>query len=197
MARPSQPIITTALAAKAALEIIDAEGIDGLTMERAARSLGVKAASLYHHFDNKAALLREVTRLILIDNPAAEPLPGTDWKTAITDLALATRRAIVRHPHAAPLFLQFFPRHLMLKPYERWIGLCGLDPAVSLQVLEGIEILTFGSALFGATRSMRGIAPLPAFDTAQFPQLAAALEAGAVDEEAMFIAVLQRFLSSY
>ena len=50
MARPSKPLISRDACARAALEIIDAEGLDALSLERLATEIGVRAPSLYHHF---------------------------------------------------------------------------------------------------------------------------------------------------
>jgi AcrR family transcriptional regulator len=41
----------------AALELIETEGLEGLTMRALGRRLGVEAMALYHYFPNKAALL--------------------------------------------------------------------------------------------------------------------------------------------
>ncbi len=41
----------------AALELVDAEGLEGLTMRALGRRLGVEAMAIYHYFPNKSALL--------------------------------------------------------------------------------------------------------------------------------------------
>ena len=43
-----------------ALEVIDADGLDAMSLERLADELGVKAPSLYHHFHDKAEILAAV-----------------------------------------------------------------------------------------------------------------------------------------
>ncbi|HTC82023.1 MAG TPA: helix-turn-helix domain-containing protein, partial [Acidimicrobiia bacterium] len=60
MARPSKPLISKDASARAALEIIDAEGLEALSLERLAKELGVRAPSLYHHFADKAEILARV-----------------------------------------------------------------------------------------------------------------------------------------
>jgi AcrR family transcriptional regulator len=42
-------------------QLLESEGIEGLTLNRLASEFHVKAASLYNHFENKAALLRAVS----------------------------------------------------------------------------------------------------------------------------------------
>jgi AcrR family transcriptional regulator len=52
-----------------ARELIEAHGVDQLSLSVLARELGIKAPSLYHHFQNKTALLRgvnEATGLALV-----------------------------------------------------------------------------------------------------------------------------------
>ena len=197
MGRPSKPIITKERAARAALEVIDDQGPDGLSLAVVAHKLGVKAPSLYYHFKNKAELLAEVARIILVDVKVPKAKPGDDWRDLIVNLSLATRRSILEHPHAAPLMLQFFPRYLILGSYNHWISHYQAPPEVHMLIIEGTEKLTFGSALFAATCRARGIEPMPKFDAQKMPNLAQAVRANTLDEEATFEATLRRFLSAF
>jgi AcrR family transcriptional regulator len=45
---------------EAAVEIVDREGVDALTMARLAAALGIRAPSLYAHVDGQAGLRREL-----------------------------------------------------------------------------------------------------------------------------------------
>jgi len=197
LGRPSKPIISKERAARAALEVIDEEGIEGLNLALVARRLGVKAPSLYYHFHNKAELLAEVARLILLDASISEPVSDVDWKETLMRLSVSVRRSLLRHPNAAQLTLQFFPRHLLLASYEHWIPKYNIAPELQMLVVEGVEKLTFGSALFAATSRARGIKPMPKFDPKKLPHLASAIRANSLSEEATFIAVLRRFLSAF
>jgi AcrR family transcriptional regulator len=60
MSRPRQPLISRAGAVAAAIEIIDTEGLNALSLPRLARHLNVRAPSLYHHFDDKSEILGAV-----------------------------------------------------------------------------------------------------------------------------------------
>ncbi len=195
MGRPTKPLISRERAARAALGVIDVHGLETLSLELVANRLGVKAPSLYYHFKHKAELLAEVARLILIDVQA--PDPKTHWKQALLALAVATRRSILQHPNAAPLLLQFFPRHLLLAAYDHWIEPCSLPPEKHLILLEGLEKLTFGAALFEAAYRSRSIEPMPQFDRARLPNLAKALRSNMLGEEALFMATLQTFLDGF
>lgn len=195
--RPPKAIISKELAAQAALTVIDAEGIEALSLERVARMLGVRAPSLYYHLRNKAELLEEVAKLILIDAESAVEPPLADWREAVVSIAVATRRSILRHPHAAGLMLRFFPRHLMLQSYERWMDIYRVPLDTKMLLSEGVEKLTFGSALFSANCLAQDIAPMPEFDREQHPNLAAAIAANRRNEEEEFIEIMRRFLSAF
>ena len=57
MGRPSRALLSREAIARAALEVVDESGADGLTMRALAHRLGVKAASLYNHVTGKDELL--------------------------------------------------------------------------------------------------------------------------------------------
>src|SRR6266511_539990 len=86
-----------------ALEIIDRDGVDGLSMRRLARALGRDPMILYRHAPNKAALLHGVAETVL-----------AQLKVDFTDReASAVRRTGARdcgglalaHPHMVPLLV--------------------------------------------------------------------------------------------
>jgi TetR/AcrR family transcriptional regulator, tetracycline repressor protein len=197
LGRPSRPIISKEAAAQAALEIIDEEGIEGLSLERVANRLGARAPSLYYHLRNKAELLVEVTKLILGEGEREVKESHADWREAVVAISLATRRSILRHPRAAILMLRFYPRHLMLQSYEHWLQIYAVPPEQKMLLTEGLERLTFGSAIFSAHHREQKMPRIPAFDTAQFPHLAQAIEASPYDEEDEFAEIVRRFLSAF
>ena len=49
--------------------------------------------------------------------------PSVDWRDAVIAVSLASWRSVLQHPRAAPLLLQFFPRHLLIDAYEHWVAL--------------------------------------------------------------------------
>ena len=196
MGRPTKPIISTERAARAALGVIDVRGLDALSLELVANRMGIKAPSLYYHFKGKTELLAEVARLLLLEVKIPEETEG-DWRDRMIALSVATRRSILQHPNAAPLLLQFFPRHLLLGSYEHWIRDYPLPPDQHMIFVEGLEKLTFGSALFEAACRARGVEPMPQFDHARYPHLAEALRTNALDDEALFIETLRRFIDGF
>ena len=187
-------MISKLSAAHAALEIIDELGLEGLSLQRVARRMGVKAPSLYHHFSGKSDLLAEVARCMLLDIEAPRPDPE-HWEDTFVELCVATRRNILKHPHAAPLLLRFFPRNLLLGAYEYWSANCPYPPEVQMLLHEGAEKLCFGSALFEAASRASGVEPMPHFAPRRYPALARALRANPHDEEALFIEVVRAFVA--
>ncbi|MDB5970162.1 MAG: hypothetical protein JWQ90_2612 [Hydrocarboniphaga sp.] len=196
MGRPAKALISRESAARAALKLIDERGLDVLSLELIAKRLGVKAPSLYHHFHDKAEILAEVARLLLLDVriPAST---GDDWRDRAVEVSLRTRRSILAHPNAALLLLQFFPRYQLLGAYDYWAGQFSLPPDQRLTLIEGLEKLTFGSALFEASSMARGIEPMPAVDPVQLPDLAAAVKANQLSSEGMFVDSIRRLISGF
>ncbi|MHB9003646.1 MAG: TetR family transcriptional regulator [Coriobacteriia bacterium] len=88
-----------------AVEILDRDGVDGLSMRRLGDALGVEAMALYHYFQNKDALLDAVAASIIEETGEALPLESADWKTVMLSGPASAGRAIAAHPNAGWLFL--------------------------------------------------------------------------------------------
>lgn len=194
MARPSRPLISRTGAARAALEVIDEVGLDEFSLARVASKLGVSSPSLYHHFNDRAALLEEVARLLLLNLPGfrARRLP---YEERIVRLCIAARRSLMRHPNAALLMLQFFPRHLLLSAYDEVAAQDPYPPEFQMAVIEATEKLTFGSGLFAAAAAARGAPPMPEVDGEAFPNLARAIAANPFDDEQLFAETIRIFFT--
>jgi AcrR family transcriptional regulator len=84
-----------------AIAIADAEGNSALTIRSLAEVLGVKPMAIYHHVTNKDEILDGMVDMVFseIDLPPMD----THWRTAMRDRAIATRRALTKHPWAIPL----------------------------------------------------------------------------------------------
>ncbi len=97
-ARPREALSPAAIA-DAALALIDAEGLENLSMRRLGAALGVEAMALYHHFASKGELLDAVQERLLgeLDLPPRGSVPPL----ARLRRMIASYRAIaVRHPPA-------------------------------------------------------------------------------------------------
>ncbi|MGH8997865.1 MAG: TetR family transcriptional regulator [Acidimicrobiia bacterium] len=197
MARPTRPLISRDSCAEAALAIIDEEGLEALSLEKLATVLGVKAPSLYHHFEDKAEILASVARLVVLETPVPpEPAPD-NWQEWMVNMCVGFRQAILKHPRAAPLLLQYNPRHSLLSSYERAsrvLGKAGVPIELHLLIIEGTDRLTLGSGLYSASRVTGGQPAFPVVDPDRDPMLARALDANRWTEEEGFAETVRAFL---
>lgn len=90
-----------------AIEILDEQGVQGLSMRHLGDALGVEAMSLYHHFPNKDAILDGVVDRIVQETGPGLPISeaSSDWKAVMRSGPASAERAISAHPNAAYLFL--------------------------------------------------------------------------------------------
>jgi len=82
----------------AALELVDEQGIDALSMRKLGQALGYEAMSLYNHVSNKDDLLDGILDLVLSE---IEPLDQDGGLAAIRTSSLSAHEALRRHPWAA------------------------------------------------------------------------------------------------
>ncbi len=76
-----------------ALDLLDDEGLDNLTMRKLATRLGVQAGALYWHFANKQALLDAIAEQII--DGVGDPLPDLSWDRQLALLAGRLRQALL------------------------------------------------------------------------------------------------------
>jgi AcrR family transcriptional regulator len=91
--RPAEPLGRDRIVA-AAIAILEAEGLEALTMRRVAAALGTGAMSLYRHVASREELLD----LVLDDLSRQIPASRTsgDWRMDATALAYDVRSALLR-----------------------------------------------------------------------------------------------------
>ncbi|MFD0899770.1 TetR/AcrR family transcriptional regulator [Actinomadura sediminis] len=113
-----------------ALRLIDAGGVEGLSMRKLAVELDVNPMSLYHHVDGKTALLQRVCALVAgrLDLPADDDAP---WQERLRALGHACRRSARRHP-SLWLYAQSHPEvtgtdHLIWRALDRILATAGID----------------------------------------------------------------------
>lgn len=188
--RPLKPLITKEAAVAAAIELVDRQGLEGLSVQAVARVMNVTAPSLYYHFKDKDELLQLVARALLRE-VGDQSHETTDWEERAIELAVATRRVILRHYNAAPLMLRFFPRSLMLGAYETTLKGCPHPPHAHAAILESVEKLTYGASLFAAAAEAHHSPAMPIFDATRYPMLADALAKAPADEEALFVETIR------
>ncbi len=87
-----------------AIDVLDAHGLDALSMRRLAGDLGVQPGALYHHFTNKDALLAAMADEIL--RRGRRPAEIMAWDAEVHLLCLGLRDAMARHRDGAALIAQ-------------------------------------------------------------------------------------------
>ncbi len=199
MARPSKPLISRKAAVMASIEIIDSEGLDAFSLPRLAKHLGVRAPSLYHHFDDKNEILTEVARYIAgtaVRRPRMNP--GPDWPEFFVALALNFRQSILRHRNAAPVLLQHLPRDLFTSTYEdtaQFLLDSGVPVDLHVRILDGMETLSIGAVLMEAMRPPRSKSAIfPNVSAESQPLLAQALSSNQLTQRQLFEAIVRSFL---
>jgi AcrR family transcriptional regulator len=105
MARPRQSLLTRQRIVEVASALVDAEGLDAVSVRRLAAELGVQGPSLYHHFATKADILDAVadTMVAQVDMSAF----GTeDWADALRNWARSYHAVLTAHPNIVPVLAQ-------------------------------------------------------------------------------------------
>ena len=138
---------------EAAIELIDAEGIEALSMRALGRACGVEAMSLYRYVANKDELLDAVQEGIV----AQMQLPPRGAKARKKCLAYVEaaarelRRVLAEHPRAIPLFVRPAATAGALTALEQvWRALtdAGFDDADALRALQALLAFVVGQALW-------------------------------------------------
>ncbi|NEO83890.1 MAG: TetR/AcrR family transcriptional regulator [Spirulina sp. SIO3F2] len=83
---------------KAALQLVDAEGIEALSMRKLAQALGVQAMSLYNHVVNKDEIIDGIVDLVI--GEIELPDRTSAWQTAMRKRARSAHTVLLQHPWA-------------------------------------------------------------------------------------------------
>ncbi|HEY2442741.1 MAG TPA: TetR/AcrR family transcriptional regulator [Streptosporangiaceae bacterium] len=104
----------------AALRVMDAEGIDGLSMRRVGEELGTGAASIYWHVRNKGELLQLIFERVVEEIRLPEPDPAR-WQEQLREHALGIRKVLNSHRDVARLSLGRIPSGPALAVLAEWL----------------------------------------------------------------------------
>ena len=100
----TRPALSADVIFLAALRLVDAEGLEALTMRRLAAELDVATMSIYGHVPNKDDLLLGVVNLATSE--IALPEPGTPPWEALKAITREFRRVSLHHPNLVPLIVR-------------------------------------------------------------------------------------------
>ena len=146
-----RPALTREQILTAAVAIIDADGVEALTMRRLGQALDRDPMAIYRHAADKDALLDGVVEhvaaeLITPREPARDVDGDGNWEAVLRRTAHTFRRVALAHPRVVPL--------LLTRPLS---GPLALRPLGTLQLLEELLELfsTAGFDHHGALHAAR------------------------------------------
>jgi AcrR family transcriptional regulator len=138
----------------AALEIIEEDGVDGLTMRRLSSRLGVALGATYHHVKNKDALLVLASHSLFarVEIPALDD--RRDWSVQVREVLLGVMDVFsdqselvawqLAHPeHAAPSEIMIRMRGMLAN--------AGLGPDATEDALASLYFYVAGALIGGFT----------------------------------------------
>jgi AcrR family transcriptional regulator len=123
--RREQPALSRAQIVAEALDLLDTEGIEALSMRKLGARLDAGATSLYRHVANKDELL-ELAVDEVYGQIEVPDLWGRDWRTAVTICAESARAVLLEHAWIASVLGQVGLSYLgpnVMRLNERMLGL--------------------------------------------------------------------------
>jgi TetR/AcrR family transcriptional regulator, tetracycline repressor protein len=130
-----------------ALELVDSEGLEALSMPRLARHLGTGVMTLYGHVTNKADLVDAMAERVLADLETLEGRPD-DWDRDLAEHMRRLRQVVLRHPSlGAVLATRGLATPSVFRNLEAGLGLlrsAGFDPRTAVRIYYALLTYTLG-----------------------------------------------------
>jgi len=173
---------------RAAVEVLDDEGLAGLTLRGVAARLGVSAPTLYWHVRDKRHLLDLVADHVMAEVPDSVRAPREgeavwDW---LAEAARVRRALLLAHRDSVQVVAGNRPTEDALPAIDRSLGVlvrAGLEPGEAVRVLTALGSFILGDALETQAVHERPLEELPGGDLDPFPTVAAAARTAGGDEE--------------
>ncbi|GAA2360579.1 TetR/AcrR family transcriptional regulator [Nonomuraea africana] len=192
---PSEPLSRARIVA-AAIDLIEREGADAVSMRRIAADLGVGVMSLYNHVPNKASLLDGLAEAVLSQIEFTDD-PGAHWTDRVRMQARAFRQIAHHYPRSTMLVVsRQLHSNAGLLPVERALSTlreAGFDGADAVRMLRLFIAYIIGSLLreVGVTPTFAPVqgaaAVVEKVDPELFPEVSSlASLLGACDHEEEF-----------
>jgi AcrR family transcriptional regulator len=102
MARPRQTLLTRERIVEVAGALVDAEGLEAVSVRRLATELGVAGPSLYNHFATKADILDAVADAV-VARVDVSFFATHDWREALRLWAHSYHAVLSAHPNIVPV----------------------------------------------------------------------------------------------
>jgi AcrR family transcriptional regulator len=176
---PGRPAVPLDRILATALQIVDEEGAEALSMRTLAQRLASGTATLYRHFTNRSALVTCVVDRVFGEAELDErALSELSWDQACQTVARAMFDTLGRHPNLAPLLVEQMPvgpNAMVLR--ERCLAVLlrgGFPPGVAARAYATLAryVLGFAAQLTGpgdAVERERMSAHLHGLEPADFP----------------------------
>ena len=176
--------------ARAALQLVDEVGLDGLTVRRLAADLDIQNQSLYWHFANKQELLDCMAELMIADAFAelGHPEQDQDWAEWLAAFARRFRSTMLAHRDGARILAEadvslsdfFVGMELALDVLQH----AGFDESTAAAGVITVIHFILGNVFQAQADPSSRVdgegeksphASIPPFDGARFPRIAAFL----------------------
>ena len=192
--KPRQPLSRERIV-DTALALVDAEGLDALTMRRLGAGLGMDPMAVYHYLPNKAALLDAVVEAVMAEIDLVSDDPSAPAVERLINAARAYAGVLVGHRNALPLLLVRGPATpAALAPVEVMVGILrggGIPPDHAVAGMHVVTAAVRGYAAIIANemadpgeRDTEALVALASPD--QFPYLSEAATQPRQDTQAAF-----------
>lgn len=141
---------------RAALAIVEEDGLAGLTMRRAADRLGVGLATLYNAVGSKEAILEDMIEAVFGGLPEPDHRPGRELDSVV-ELWVATHELLLDNPVVAQLIaLRRFGGSGLFGLFEGTLALlrrAGVPDELITTALQTVRSYTLGFSLLRVSRS--------------------------------------------
>lgn len=166
---------------RAAVEMIERDGEDAVSMRRLAAELGYGAMSLYNHIPNKDALLDAVAEYVFRDFESPTDA-GTGWQDQARALVRTFRQVARRYPRCINVvIMRQLNSPIGLRPLESALATAraaGFDGATAVRITRTFVAYSLGSLVNEARLTRKEVdaeldgPPYATVDAAQFPNIA-------------------------
>jgi AcrR family transcriptional regulator len=148
--------VTTDDVIAAAIDIVDREGLDAVTIRRVAEACGLSPMGLYRHVRDKDDLLDRVVDAVVGPGLADLHASGS-WDQQVADLFRHLRRLLLEHPGIAVLcVLRPTPVIGVARFYARMLAALaegGFTGTEAVHAFDTLLMFTFGSVLWEIPRT--------------------------------------------
>jgi AcrR family transcriptional regulator len=147
--RRREPLTQEAIV-DAALRVLDADGLDQLSMRHVARTLSTTAAALYWHVGSKDGLLDLIFDRVIGEQHVPDPDPER-WQEQVKEVARTMRATILRHRDIVRLSIGRIPMGPNALRYaDRLVGILragGLSDALAITGQQLLISIVIGFAI--------------------------------------------------